>query len=105
MRGRTFGVLSTALILGCTWVPLSAGGEKVRVASSEQIADCERLGKTTSSTATKVGFLRRSDFKVREELEALARNEAAAMGGDTVVPESPIDAGRRVFGVYDCKRR
>jgi hypothetical protein len=41
--------------------------------------------------------------KVAGELEALARNEAALMGGDTVVAELPVKDGRQVFGVYRCQ--
>jgi hypothetical protein len=36
-------------------------------------------------------------------LVALARNEAALMGGDTVVAESPVKDGRQLFGVYRCR--
>lgn len=40
--------------------------------------------------------------KVSDELADLARNEAALMRGDTIVPISEINEGRRSFGVYQC---
>jgi hypothetical protein len=49
-----------------------------------------------------VGILARGDSKVRGELITLARNEAATMGGDSIVAESPAVQGRQTFGVYRC---
>ena len=97
-----FVPMSVALTaFGCAWVSLSPEGESVRVA--DVAADsCERRGKTTSTVADKVVFVRRSESKVSEELTSLARNEAAEMGADTVVPESEVEDGRQVFGIYQC---
>jgi hypothetical protein len=74
----------------------------VRVAAPEQVADCERLGRTSTKVLARVLFVPRSAARVERELARLARNEAAAMGGDTVVPETPVEDGRRSFGVYRC---
>lgn len=105
MRAR-LGVASVFLVAlaACTWVPLSPEGQDMRVASVDEVEECTRLGRTTASVRARVAFFRRSPQKVREELATLARNEGALMGGDTVVPESPVDAGRQVFGVYQCGR-
>jgi hypothetical protein len=35
-------------------------------------------------------------------MQALARNSAADMGGDTVVPVSEIQDGKQTFEVYKC---
>jgi len=93
-----------AASMGCTWVSLTDEGEAVRSAPAAE--SCERLGRTTTKVANRVLFFGRSEDKVADELETLARNEAARMGGNTVVAESEIDdEGRRTFGVYRCGPR
>ena len=86
----------------CTWVPLSTGGETVRLQAADQVSGCERLGHTTSRVADHVWIFSRNERAVREELTSLARNEAALMQGDTVVPESAPENGRQSFGIYRC---
>ena len=102
MRRIRILALCLGLTSSCTWVELSPRGESVRVATLEQVADCERRGRTTSTTAHRVGAIPRDAEKMGEELTALARNEAPGMGADTVVPESEVDEGRQVFGLYRC---
>jgi hypothetical protein len=106
MKARTLPiacVLAAALPLaGCTWVPLTSGGETVRVVTDAGAEPCERIGRTRSRTTAKIGFIPRRDTKVAEELEALARNEAAAMGGNAVAPlDEPAD-GVQNFAIYRC---
>jgi hypothetical protein len=88
--------------LGCSWVEPSERAGGVRLASAEEVSGCERLGKTTSSVADSIGPFSRGEERVADELATLARNEAALMGGDAVAPESPVEDGRQVFGVYRC---
>jgi hypothetical protein len=87
----------------CTWVELSPQGEQVTVATMEAVADCKRVGKTTVSTLSRVGGLNRYEESMQDELNKLARNSAVELGGDTVVPISPIEDGEQVFAVYRCK--
>ena len=98
---------ASALVItgGCTWVKPTAPGEGVRVGTMSQVAACKRLGATHAKTSTKVAFFSRSQKKVDEEIETLARNEAADMGGNTIVAQGPTSSeGRRSFDVYRCKR-
>ncbi len=103
---RSFGLVGLALVLlaggGCTWVKPTRGSEAVRVAQPSEVDSCERLGYARSSVPDRVGILARGDSKVRGELITLARNEAATMGGDSIVAESPAVQGRQTFGVYRC---
>jgi len=46
----------------------------------------------------------RRDPTIQGELESLARNEAALMGGDAIVPASAIERGRQTFDVYLCAK-
>lgn len=98
-------LLLVAAVLGlmaCSWVKLTPQGEKVRVASEAQVTTCQKLGKTTANVADKVVGLERKEKVVKENLAALARNAAAEMGGDTVVPATPIIDGTQSYNVYRC---
>jgi hypothetical protein len=88
----------------CTWVNPSAGGEGVRVAYDGNVSGCRNAGEVGVSVTDKVGFYHRSDLKVRDELETLARNEAATLPADTIKPlEEPHD-GAQKFQAYVCGR-
>ncbi len=86
---------------GCTWTPLRSEGEAVRLVDTPA-AECTEVGRATATTRDHVGPFRRSDKLVKRELEHLARNEAGAMGGNTVTPLGPPNAGRQRFRVLRC---
>jgi hypothetical protein len=102
---RLAAIAGAALLAGaCTWVKLTQPAEGVHVGTINEVAACKKLGTTTSKTSPKIGIFSRSTKKVDLEVETLARNEAANMGGDTVVPQAPTSSeGRRSFDVYRCK--
>jgi len=107
MKTRRILMMAAALpialgAMACTWVGLTSEGEAVAVKGAEAVAGCEKLGRTRSRTASSVGIFDRSDDKVLEEQTALARNEAARMGGDVVVVEGEAEGPEQVFGVYRC---
>ena len=77
-------------------------GREVRVVPAEAVAACEKLGTASARTTDRVGPIARSERKVHEELDTIGRNEAAALGGNTLVPLGPILDGRRSFEVYRC---
>jgi hypothetical protein len=88
---------------GCAWVSLDEGGENVRVAMPAEVTSCEAIGKTHSKTSGRAWIFARNPRKIDEELEFLARNEAANMGGNTIVPQAPTTKdGRRSYDVYRC---
>lgn len=96
--------LSMVLALSaCTWVKVSSEGAGVSVKTAAQAQGCERLGQTHTQTQDKIGFIGRSQRKQREELEGLAKNEAAIMGGNAVVAEGDIVDGRQTFIIYKCQ--
>lgn len=95
-------LLLAGMITACTWVKPTPEGERVRVATADAAADCRRLGKVTVSLKHEVARVERSADKVATELETLARNEGAVMGGDTVVALSKPVEGRQEFAIYDC---
>ena len=98
----TLGAILLITMSACTWVKLSEEAEAVNVATAAP-AGCKKLGSTRSMTKNDIASIDRKREKVGTELETLARNAAAKMGGDTVVPETEIsDAGEQSFGVYRC---
>ena len=97
-------VISLAALTACTWVETTESGQKVRLATQDQVAKCKKLGKSTVSVLDKVGFISRSEEKVAEELLALAKNAAAEMEGDTIVEAGGITNGEQVFDVYRCRQ-
>lgn len=101
---RVAAVAGAALIAaGCTWVKPTEGAQGVRVGMTSEVARCKKIGATHAKTSPKVAFFARSRTKVDQELDTLARNEAAEMGGDTIVPQGPTSSeGRRSFDVYRC---
>jgi septal ring-binding cell division protein DamX len=49
-----------------------------------------------------VGPVDRNDIKVRDELEVMARNEAAKMHADTIKPLGEPADGSQAWGAYQC---
>lgn len=100
---RSLPLISLAVLLSsCTWVQLTAEGETVEVAVAAAVTQCTRLGRTTARTMDDVATVDRSGNRLQEELLILARNDAGAMGGNTIVPETVIRDGVQAFIVYQC---
>lgn len=98
-------ILITMLLLlltSCAWVELTSAGKKVRVLDVHEVTTCKRIGRTTAKVKHSVAGLERKLKAVEENLEMLARNAAAEMGGDTIVIASPVKEGSRQFRVYKC---
>ena len=94
----------TALPTACTWVKTSSGGDAVRVAYNGDVGGCRDAGAVSVSVTSKVGFYHRPGLKVRDELETLARNEAAAIPADTIKPLDEPSDGQQHFEAYVCGR-
>lgn len=93
----------SVLAASCTWVEPDAAGKQVQVAYGKNLGACTSKGDISVSVKHKVGLYRRNDLKVRDELESLARNEAARIGADTIQAlDEPLNGEQR-FGAYDCR--
>lgn len=94
---------AAALALGaCSPVKLKPDADQIELLDAERVKNCERLGKTRVSVATKIGFIPRGDKAIHEDLRRLARNSAIEMDGDTLTRESEVEEGEQTFGVYKC---
>lgn len=88
----------------CTWVEVSDEGSKVALISESlaTTANCQRVGRTVSTSREKIGILERRDAKVASELLALAKDSAVEMGGNALVEEGAMKDGKQAFAVYKC---
>jgi hypothetical protein len=101
---KTLLLVPVALMLGaCTWgITLDDAAKNVRTVWSGDVSSCRELGKVTVSVMNRVGPINRNDIKVRDELEVMARNEAAKMHADTIKPLAEPSEGSQPWGAYQC---
>ena len=85
-----------------SWVQLTPGANVELVGDASRVASCTRVGRANVQTLGKIIVVERGGQRLQDELLTLARNEAADLGGDTVVPESLMANGAQVFGVFRC---
>jgi hypothetical protein len=101
---KTLMYAAALLALGaCSWVKPTSQSHEVVLANQDQVVNCVKKGSTTSKTLSKITVVPRSNDKIFSELVMLAKNEAAILGGDTVVAEGIMEAGSQRFGVYRCR--
>ena len=98
--------LSTLLLLGaCSWgIKLDSAGRDVRVAWNDDVSQCRLVGSITVSVLNKVGPVNRSGLKVSDELEVMARNQAASLPADTIKPVGEPRNGEQNWNAYICGR-
>jgi len=105
MRLRTLSLVLCLPLAACSWgIKLDSGGEKVRTAWNCDVGGCREAGKVTVSVLDHVGPMDRNGIKVRDELEVMARNEAASLGADTIKPLGDPRDGEQSWGAYHCGR-
>ncbi len=79
------------------------GVEKVSLAEANQVAGCTLKGTRTISVLAKVGLFNRNAKDVEDNLYQIARNDAVAIGADTVVKGGSQEFGKRTFELYKCR--
>ena len=101
---KTVLLIAPALLLGaCTWgINPTPASRNVRTAWNGDVSGCRDLGKITVSVMDHVGPVDRNDIKVRDELQVMARNEAATMNADTIKPLADPSDGSQPWGAYQC---
>ena len=86
---------------GCNFVQLSDAGAQVAQAHAADVSNCRDVGTVSANTRSRV-ILERGSASVREELIVLARNRAADLGANAIVPVGePVD-GTQAFRAYFC---
>ena len=90
-------------LAACSWgIKLDSAGKDVRVAWNDDVSGCRDMGKITVSVLDKVGPVNRSAIKINDELEVMARNEAAGMQADTISPLGEARDGEQSWAAYAC---
>ncbi len=100
----TLCVFAALLTAACSWVNPTVSGNVVRVAYDGNVSGCRDAGTVSVSVTDKIAFYHRSELKVRDELETLARNEAATLPADTIKPLDEPKDGSQHFQAYVCGR-
>lgn len=101
---KTLLLLAPVLLLSaCSWgIRMDAAARNVRTAWNGNVSGCRELGKITVSVMDHIGPVNRNNITVRDELEVLARNQAADMHADTVKPLAEPVNGSQPWGAYQC---
>lgn len=98
-------ILLVLPLAACSWgIKLDSGGRDVRVAWQEDVSGCRLVGSMTVSVLGKVGPVERNALKVGDELEVMARNQAASMPADTIKPIDKPHNGEQSWNAYVCGR-
>ena len=98
-------VLSIGILAGCSSQIIGnrIGAEEVRLVASDQTAACKIKGKVTVSVLAEIAFVPRSSETVEANLTQMAKNEAVAVDGDSVVKGSSVVFGKRTFEIFRCR--
>ena len=103
MRKTLLLLAPVVLLSACSWgITMDDAAKNVRTAWSGDVSSCRDLGKVTVSVMDHVGPVDRNTITVRDELEVLARNEAAKMHADTIKPLAEPADGSQPWGAYQC---
>ncbi|GIX32583.1 MAG: hypothetical protein KatS3mg125_0539 [Lysobacterales bacterium] len=95
--------LSSVLLCACAFVNPDERGREVEVAYFGVQGQCQLLGEVSAHVPHRIAGIERSEIRVRDELESLARNEAAELGADTIEPVGEPERGRQSFRAYRCR--
>ena len=90
-------------MLSCSLVELKP--EAQHVIMSNDNSSCKRIGETTVKVLNEFLYFERNQDAVGDELEILAQNSAAKLGGNAIWPISEIDKGEQTFEVLTCSAK
>lgn len=93
---------TVTFVTACSFVSLDPQARDINVVeNANSLKNCKSLGNTTVTLWSKAETFQ-SQTTVDGQLDTLARNQAAAIGGNTVTPHSAISNGQRTYSVYNC---
>lgn len=104
MKNILLTALLGASLSACSWVQVSEEGKDVSVVKSYNVEGCKKLGQTVTQVRhTSLPGVERDKEKMIKELTVLAKNQAAKMGGDSIVSKDDFNKGAMTFDIYKCK--
>jgi len=101
-RRMLMSVVALSMLSACSFVKTVPGSEKIKLLTSSDVVNCQKIGDSHTQTMHQVGFVNRSTETLTSELTVLAKNDAAKMGGNAVAPLSSLKDGMMMFGLYHC---
>ena len=103
---RTATSLAVLLLAGCTWVTQTpeARARDIAIMDATAASHCQYLTDTEFTVTDRLGNLERMSADVAKDLQTLAMNQAAAAGGDAVVPRDQPQGGKQTWGIYRCQQ-
>ena len=94
-------VIITSLV-ACAGVKPNEGAGAITLVKPEHVASCKKLATTNVSVTEKIGFIKRGEPAITQDLLNLAKNRAVELGGDTIVEKSPPTEGKASYEIFDC---
>ena len=89
------------VVVGCASSELTLQGSKVNVGNESYLKRCQMLGSTRLSLApTRVEWM--EEDQIKKQLAIEARNFAAKIGGNMILPVGAIEEGKQSFKIYNC---
>lgn len=105
MKPLALALLIPFAFSACMWVKPDEAGSRVRVAYDGKVDGCTKLGEIGVGVRDTIALgVERNQIKVIDELESLARNEAALLNADTISALSEPRNGEQRFAAWRCKR-
>ncbi len=105
MKIRYYTLLLVILYLpACAWIELTEEGSDVILVKAGNVANCQKLGITNVTVTHKIGVLTRDEKIVTEELIIAGKNNAAKLGGDSIVAKGENIEGKMSFDIYKCNK-
>lgn len=99
---RSLAVAALTLALAGCWVAPTPVSKNVIVANGVDVAHCRLVGQADLDVPEKLGTLQRVPDDMENDLQTLAKNQAANAGADTVAPLTIQTGGRQTWGYYAC---
>lgn len=104
---KLFFILGISMFLSaCSWVQPLPGADDVALMEEQAIVtnpNCKKLGQTHTQTLDKLSLLKREEATIKQELIALAKNDAVRMRANTIVATSEMQEGAMSFDIYKCR--
>lgn len=92
------------LLAGCSFNEPTEASKQVMLVKDYNVTTCQKLGDTVARVKDSLGGVKFSEKEVQEELIVIAKNDAAKMGGDSIVAVSDVKGGVQKFAIYRCKK-
>ncbi len=84
-------LLSSLLVIFCScnsWVQVTNAGESVRLASGNEITNCQRIGSAQAQTLSRLVVVESGGERLQDELIRSDRKEAGDLGGNVITSQT-----------------